>query len=232
MPKALDVMTPNVAICSPESPLTQVAAIMRERNIGDVVVMDKGKLRGIVTDRDLAIAALTAEHDVRQEPVKKYMTTSVITGEPDWSLDKLSEVMARHQIRRLPIVDADQVVGIVSLGDIATHDTHTSKVAQSLSEISQPATLHRVRNNGSKKPFLALAMIGATAAGVLLFSTTRMGRQLRADWSDAELRDTAMDAVKYARQKLQDPRTRQATLDLMQKTRDNLSELLAQVKVT
>jgi CBS domain-containing protein len=71
MLKAYEVMTRALAICTPETTITQAAAIMRDRDIGNVLVVDDGKLRGILTDRDLAINALTGEVDPLQTPISK-----------------------------------------------------------------------------------------------------------------------------------------------------------------
>src|ERR1700694_3597852 len=131
MSKAYEVMSCALATCAPNTPISDVAAMMRDRNIGDVLVVEDGQLRGIVTDRDLAIQALSGDDHPQKTPVHKYMTTSVVTGEPDWSLQKVSETMAKHQIRRLPIVQDGHPAGIISLGDVALH-TDKKQTARSL----------------------------------------------------------------------------------------------------
>src|SRR5512135_1892707 len=139
MLKAYEVMTHPLATCAPEASVTDVAAIMRDRNIGDVLIVEEGKLRGIVTDRDLTLQALTGQDDPQQTPIRKYMSTKVITGEPTWDLKQVTSVMAKHQIRRLPIVQAGNLVGIVSLGDVARYEDQKHVVAESLQAISEPA---------------------------------------------------------------------------------------------
>src|SRR5512147_1752808 len=81
MLKAYEVMTHPLATCAPEASVTDVAATMRDRDIGDVLIVEDGKLCGIVTDRDLTLQALTGQDDPKQTPVRKYMSTQVITGE-------------------------------------------------------------------------------------------------------------------------------------------------------
>jgi CBS domain-containing protein len=110
MLKAYEVMTHTLTTCTPETSVAQVAALMRDRDIGNVLIVEDNKLRGIVTDRDLALQALTSQDDAQQTPVRKYMTTQPITGEATWNLERVAETMAKHQIRRLPIVEAGQLV--------------------------------------------------------------------------------------------------------------------------
>src|SRR3972149_1955931 len=119
MLKAHEVMTNALATCAPDASVAHVAAIMRDRDIGDVLIVEDGKLRGIVTDRDLTLQALTGQDDPKQTPIRKYMSTKVVTGEPAWDLEQVASVMAKHQIRHLPIVQDGKLVGIVSLGDVA-----------------------------------------------------------------------------------------------------------------
>ena len=94
MLKAYDVMTRPLATCAPDTSVTDVAATMRDRDIGDVLIVEEGQLRGIVTDRDLALQALTGQDDPRQTPIHKYMSTKVITGESAWSLEQVAKIMA------------------------------------------------------------------------------------------------------------------------------------------
>jgi CBS domain-containing protein len=78
MSKAHEVMTHSLATCSPDEKATRVAAMMRDRDIGDVLVVEDGKLCGIVTDRDLTVQALTGNEDPLEAPVKKVMTSKVV----------------------------------------------------------------------------------------------------------------------------------------------------------
>ena len=155
MLKAYDVMTHALATCTPEARVPEVAAIMRDRDIGNVLVVEDNMLRGIITDRDLALQALTSQDDVQQTPVRQYMTTQLVTGEATWNLEKVAEIMAKHQIRRLPIIEAGQLVGIVSLGDVARHIARQEVVAKSLQAISTPTDV-----SAANRPSGARALIG------------------------------------------------------------------------
>src|SRR5512143_2488725 len=168
MSKAYEITTNLVATCGPEANAGDVAATMRDLNIGDVLVVEEGKLRGIVTDRDLTLQALTGKDDPRQTPIRNYMTGKVITGEPTWSLEHVAQTMGKHKIRRLPIVQAGKLVGIISLGDIARH-TEGKYAAKSLQAISTPpsSASFKPAHGGSILPFLAFAALVTGAIGWL-----------------------------------------------------------------
>ncbi len=117
--KAKDIMTASPCTCSPDDTVQDVARTMRDHDCGAVPITDKGRLVGIVTDRDLTVRAIAAglDHEAR--------VADVITREPsscdvDAELSEVERVMSDQQVRRVPIVDADKrVVGIVSQADLA-----------------------------------------------------------------------------------------------------------------
>ena len=228
MRKASDVMTRSLTTCAPNTPVSEVAAMMRDRDIGDVLVVDHGQLRGIVTDRDLAVQALTGSESPQQSPVRKYMSKSVVTGHPDWRLDKVAGVMARHQIRRLPIVRDGQVAGIVSLGDVARHSEKKQTVAQSLEAISATA---RARSSGGIRhaaQLTALAMLGLGAAlGVL--SLSRPGRHGRPSIDAEALTGKARNAIGFARNKIEEAAPDELAAKLIAPVRAKLSTVAAQL---
>lgn len=166
MSKAYDVMTHALATCTQDASVAHVAAIMRDRDIGNVLVVEDGKLCGIVTDRDLALRALTGKDDPLQTPISKFMSTKVITGEAAWSLKQVAKTMARHQIRRLPIVQDGELVGIVSLGDVALHETRKDVVTKSLQAISTLpgdfSASRRSRRGGAALIGIALTALATT----------------------------------------------------------------------
>lgn len=171
MLKANDIMTRALVVCEPDSSIAEAAELMRDRNIGDVLVVNNGELLGIVTDRDLATKALTSRDDPRETPVRKYMSEKVVVGEPGWNLEHVSEVMAKHKIRRLPIVDHGHLAGLISLGDVAVHFEKKGTVAKSLQAISQPASVSILERRG----------IGAILAGlaVAITATTVIAMRMR-----------------------------------------------------
>lgn len=124
-----EIMTASVVTASPEEPVQDLAALMRDRNVGSVVLIDdSGRPVGMVTDRDLAIGPLAEGADPRL-PAQDCATAPVVTGESDMDLDEAAALMVSHKIRRLPVLDEGELVGIVTLDDIAVR-TGNLEVAQ------------------------------------------------------------------------------------------------------
>ena len=202
MLKAYEVMAHALATCAPETSVANVAALMRDRDIGNVLVVEEGHLRGIVTDRDLALQALTGKDDPLQTPIRKFMSSKVITGEADWSLEQVAAIMAKHQVRRLPIMQDGELVGIVSLGDVAGHEDRQEVVAKSLQAISISHSLaasQRSRHTG------ALIGVGLTAIAAIMtawLAWDQTGQALRKQMTQSELYQTAQAAVDAARDKV------------------------------
>ncbi len=192
MQKIADVMTRSLATSLPDAPVAQVARMMRDVNIGDVLVVDdSGKLLGIVTDRDLAVRALSSDEDMRMTPVHDYMTTAIVTGQPSWSLSDAAKIMSEHQVRRLPIVDGGRLVGIVSLGDVAIHSKKEDVVSDSLRAISETGP---ARSPAIGKGLMGLLGLAAAVGGAILFATD-MGKHLRGRFAQhwPELSQDLMD---------------------------------------
>jgi len=117
--KIRDVMTGGVVTALPSTSVRQVAELMRERNVGSVVLVgEDGSLAGFVTDRDLALGALTDGRDPG-DPVDAHSSSPIVTAEPAMSVEQAAELMVRHGIRRLPVLDGDRLTGIVTLDDLA-----------------------------------------------------------------------------------------------------------------
>jgi CBS domain-containing protein len=114
-----DVMTEGVVTAQPSASVRQVAELMRERNVGSVVLLDAdGALAGFVTDRDLALGALTDGRD-SGDPVSAHGSSPVVTALPGMDVEEAAELMVRHGIRRLPVLDDGRLTGIITLDDIA-----------------------------------------------------------------------------------------------------------------
>ena len=198
MLKAYDVMTHALATCTPEASVAEVAAIMRDRDIGNVLVVEDNTLRGIVTDRDLALQALTSQDDAQQTPIRKYMTTQLVTGETTWNLEKVAEIMAKHQIRRLPIVEGGQLVGIVSLGDVARHNARQEVVAKSLQAISTPTGVSTTNRPSGGRALIGFALVSLVTMMAWL-TWNRSGQAFRKQLSKGDFYSTAQYALNAAR---------------------------------
>ncbi len=120
MPKSVrDVMTSN-PVCLPAStPIREAARVMRENDIGDVVVEKGGKLCGIVTDRDIVVRAVAESKNVETTSLDAICSQEVSSIAPDRPDTEAVQLMKDKSIRRLPVVENGKVVGIVSLGDLA-----------------------------------------------------------------------------------------------------------------
>jgi CBS domain-containing protein len=115
-----DLMTHAPAVCTTTDHASRAAQIMWERDCGCVPVMDAdGKLSGVVTDRDLCMAAYTQGRALHEIPIANAMSKTVFTVGPDTGLDDALALMLKHSVRRLPVVDAEnRLVGMLSTADI------------------------------------------------------------------------------------------------------------------
>ena len=114
-----DVMTPYPRCLEVNVPVQEAARLMESEEIGDVIVCEDGKVRGILTDRDIAIRAVAHGMDPTTTPVSEICTVDLTMLSPDDSVDKAVECMRDNALRRVPIVEGDRPVGILSLGDLA-----------------------------------------------------------------------------------------------------------------
>lgn len=119
MERVRDVMTSEPVTLDAGAPIRRAAELMRERDVGDVLVVEDGELLGIVTDRDIVVRAVAAEGDLDGE-VGAICSGDLTTVSPDDPLDAARDRMRKRAVRRVPVVDEEGApVGIVSLGDLA-----------------------------------------------------------------------------------------------------------------
>jgi CBS domain-containing protein len=131
-----EVMTRNPKYVSPSDSIQNAARIMRDNDTGAVPVVDNGRPIGIVTDRDIVVRAV-AEDTHLNRPVGDIVTGNVVCVTPDMSTHEAADLMSEHQIRRLPVVENDRLVGIVSLGDLAVKEAKDKRVGDTLEHISE-----------------------------------------------------------------------------------------------
>ena len=131
-------MTAAAAVTHPDEPVVAAARLMRQRSIGALPVCSRdGRLRGMVTDRDIVVRCVAAGDDPERTRVAEIMTRRVLAAEPDRSVDEAARLMAREQVRRLPVQEHGRLVGMVSLGDVAVRPDYTMEAGEVLQEISQ-----------------------------------------------------------------------------------------------
>ncbi|WP_075981047.1 CBS domain-containing protein [Bacillus massilinigeriensis] len=138
MERVGDVMTKEVECCTLLDNVFEVATKMKEFNVGAIPIVDNGKLVGMITDRDIAVRGVAEKHPGSTK-VEVIMSNQLITVSPETSTKEAAELMAKHQIRRLPVVDNNELVGIVALGDFAIRKLSDEQAGKALSEISEQA---------------------------------------------------------------------------------------------
>ncbi|RJS74515.1 CBS domain-containing protein [Methanophagales archaeon] len=117
-----DVMTPKVVTEDEETPVTIISADMEVSGIGSVVITKEGKPVGIITDRDIAIKVIMKNRRPKEVKAKEIMSSPLITIGPYASIEKACALLAERSIRRLPVIDDDKLVGIISVRNILTRN--------------------------------------------------------------------------------------------------------------
>jgi CBS domain-containing protein len=138
---ARDIMSDSPAVCTPETSSQDAARMMQDNDCGSLPVVESRnsmKLAGMVTDRDLALRVLGRGMDANT-PVREAMTKNVSSVKLDDGLDAVERVMTGQQVRRVPVVDAqDRVVGIVAQADLARELSGSKDVGRVVEKISRP----------------------------------------------------------------------------------------------
>ena len=135
--KLRQIMTDSVIPIDPEETVDVAARTFTHYNIGALPVCSKdGKLRGIITDRDLVTRCLAANRLPENTKVKDIMTRQVICAQPDMDVGVAAHLMGRQQIRRLPVTENGKLCGMVSLGDMACREDSVMDAADVLAEVS------------------------------------------------------------------------------------------------
>ena len=134
-----EIMTKNVRTAASTASLRDVAAMMREGDMGTVPIVDDGKLVGIVTDRDIVVRAVS-EGKTPDAPVADAMTSELFTVAPEDYVFQAIRLMGDKQIRRIPVVNSDGgLAGIIAMADVALEMEDEREIAETLEEISSGA---------------------------------------------------------------------------------------------
>jgi CBS domain-containing protein len=127
--KVHEVMTDAPVTVTSQTTLTDAARLMREHDIGDVLVMDDSQLSGILTDRDIVVRAVADAHDPDATTVGEVCSRDLIDVSPNDDADRVLLLMRARSLRRVPVVEEGRVVGILSLGDMAVERDPQSVLA-------------------------------------------------------------------------------------------------------
>ena len=130
-----DVMTQNPTSCDPATTVVDAAKVMASEDVGPVPVVKDGRLVGIVTDRDIVLRVVAEGRDPSSTTVGEIASSDLETVSPDDDLDTALRKMASSKVRRLPVVEGDQLVGIVAQADVARQgdDSETGQVVEQIS---------------------------------------------------------------------------------------------------
>jgi CBS domain-containing protein len=139
------IMTPDPECISPDDTLQEAARRMRDLDVGPLPVCGADdRLAGMITDRDIIVRAVAEGKDPRSTPVREAMTGEVIACFEDQDVREAARTMQERQVRRLVVLDRDKrLVGIVSLGDLATEAGDREKAGAVLQDVSEPSLPRR-----------------------------------------------------------------------------------------
>lgn len=140
--KIKEIMSKDVACLNQEDSIEKAAQLMKQYNVGSIPVCSNNMITGIVTDRDIALRSVASGQDSEQRKVSDIMTSNPIVGSPEMDVHDAAKIMSEEQIRRLPIVENNILVGIVSLGDISLEPILSDNAQDALKSISQPCNNH------------------------------------------------------------------------------------------
>ncbi|WP_044022683.1 CBS domain-containing protein [Bacillus sp. SG-1] len=129
-------MSRNVETCTLLDNVYEVAVKMKENDVGGIPIVDGDHLVGMITDRDIVVRGVAEKHPGSSK-VEEVMSDELVTVGADTTIDEAASLMSRHQIRRLPVVDGQKLIGIVSLGDLAVRDKLDHQTNLAIEKISE-----------------------------------------------------------------------------------------------
>ncbi|MTI67081.1 MAG: CBS domain-containing protein [Firmicutes bacterium] len=137
--KVRDVMTKNVTFLKENNTVKEAASQMRSLNVGSMPVCNNTNTPvGVITDRDIVLRNVSEGRDSNMN-IQDIMTDKVVSVSPETDIHEAANIMAQNQVRRLPVVENNQLVGIVSIGDLAVRNIYVNEAGTALSSISQPS---------------------------------------------------------------------------------------------
>lgn len=138
--KVREIMSKDIASLRSDDSIERAAQLMKQYNCGSIPVCTKDKIIGIVTDRDITVRSVAAGDDVAEQRVGDIMTQDVVFASPEMEVNDAARLMSDRQIRRLPIVENNSLIGIVALGDISLEPVCQDSAEDALKNISMPGT--------------------------------------------------------------------------------------------
>jgi len=136
-----DIMSNEIASLNSDDSIERAAQLMKQYDVGSIPVCCHNEVIGIVTDRDIALRCVASGQDSKHQKVSDIMTSNPVVGSPQMNVNEAAKIMSEKQIRRLPIVENNSLVGIVALGDISLEPALQDNAEEALKNISQPNSL-------------------------------------------------------------------------------------------
>jgi CBS domain-containing protein len=133
-----EVMTEGVVTAATEDTLRHVGELMRDRNVGSVVICEGARAVGVITDRDLALAVVADEVD-SGELAGPHASRPLVTGQVEMDIEEAVALMVQHHIRRLPVIDGEELAGIVTIDDLAVRAGDLHLAQQITAEVAKAA---------------------------------------------------------------------------------------------
>ncbi|HYE50910.1 MAG TPA: CBS domain-containing protein [Azospirillaceae bacterium] len=135
--KIREIMTKDVEVITPDTPLREAARMMRDADTGFLPVGENDRLVGTVTDRDIAVRCVAEGADPNSTPVRHAMSENLVYATEDQDATEAARLMQQHNVRRLPVLSGDKrLVGVVSLGDLAVGTDDESQIARTEGDIA------------------------------------------------------------------------------------------------
>jgi len=138
--KVKELMSHSITCVKAEASIEQVARQMKQENVGCVPVCnERGEVLGVITDRDIVLRSVSSES--RPKAAAEIMTKNLVAAAPNMDTHQAALLMAKYQIRRLPVIENNQIVGMLAMADIARKPLYIDEAGDALSAISKPSTL-------------------------------------------------------------------------------------------
>lgn len=143
--KVRDIMTKDIVLLDCGSSVLEAARLMKHHNIGCIpITKDAEKVVGMITDRDIVLRMVSYNKSPEKEIVDHVMTENIYSVEPSAEVDQALKLMKKQQIRRLPVIENGNLVGMVALGDFAVESDYNTETSEALAEISMPARVDNI----------------------------------------------------------------------------------------
>lgn len=137
--KVKDISLKEVHFAAPTTTINEAASMMKRHGVGALPICENGRLLGMLTDRDIVIGCVAAGMDTKECQVKEFMTSEPVVIVPNMDIEEAAEIMGKEQVRRLPVAEGGNLLGMLSLGDIATALDNDDLIANTLRRISTPS---------------------------------------------------------------------------------------------